>query len=143
MRHGYHMGNGYGYNNRYGFYGSDILIFILIIFVALVFILIRNKKRENPFVISLIDILKEKYAVGIINADEYIERKAIIEDTEYSNTYTTILLKRYAKCSIGTKEFLNIKNEIESNNINNSLQEKLAKGELSYDEFKSRMGSKI
>jgi len=144
MRHGYHMGygNGYGYNSGYGSYGSDILIFILIIFVALVFILLRNKKRENPFVISLIDILKEKYAAGIINADEYIERKAIIEDIEYSNPYTTILLERYAQCIVGTREFLNIKNEIESNTVNNALQEKLAKGELSYDEFKSRMGSR-
>ena len=145
MRHGYHMGygNGYGYNNGYGFYGSDILIFILIIFVALVFLLLRNNRKENPFVISLIDILKEKYAAGIINADEYIERKAIIEDTEYSNTYTTILLKRYAKCAISTREFLNIKNEIESNNIDSVLSERLANGELSYDELKSRRASEI
>lgn len=137
MRHGYHMGNGYG------FYGSYALIFILIIFVALVFFLLRNKRRENPFVISLIDILKEKYAAGIINADEYIERKSIIEDAEYSNTYTTILLKRYAKCDISTREFLNIKNEIESNNIDSVLSERLSKGQLSYDEFKSRRASEI
>lgn len=132
MRHGYHM----GFGNGYGFYGSDILIIILIIFAIFTFVILRNKKTENPFVIKLIDILKEKYALGIINADEYIERKAIIEDTEDSNPYTTILLKRYAQCAIGTKEFLNIKNEIESNRINNSICEKLAKGELSYDEFK-------
>lgn len=140
MRHGYHMGfgNRYGYNMGYGFWGSYILMLILIIFVVLLFILLRNKKTENPFVIQLIDILKEKYASGIINADEYIERKAIIEDTEDSNPYTTILLKRYAHCAIDTKEFLNIKNEIESKGINNSTCEKLAKGELSYDEFKLR-----
>lgn len=138
MRHGYHMGlgNGYGYNMGYGFWGSYILIFILIIFAALAFILLRNKKTENPFVIKLIDILKEKYAAGIINADEYIKRKAIIEDAKYSNPYTTILLERYAQCIVDTREFFNIKNEIESNSINNSLREKLAKGELSYDEFK-------
>ena len=138
MRHGYHMGlgNGYDYNMGYGFWGSDILILILIIIAALAFILLRNKKTENPFVIKLIDILKEKFAAGIINADEYIERKAIIEDVKYYNPYTAILIKRYAQCILDTREFLNIKNEIESNNINNSLREKLAKGELSYDEFK-------
>jgi uncharacterized membrane protein len=131
------FGNGYGYNMGYGFYGSDILILILIIFAIIAFILLRNKKTENPFVIKLIDILKEKYAAGIIDADEYIERKAIVEDTEDSNPYTTILLKRYAQCAIGTKEFLNIKNEIESNRISNSVCEKLANGELSYDEYKA------
>ena len=79
----------------------------------------------------------------LLHADEYIERKSIIEDTEYSNPYTPILLERYAQCEIGTREFLNIKNEIESNNIDNIISEQLAKGELSYDEFKSRMGSKL
>ncbi len=135
MRHGYHMGS--------GFYGSDILIIILIIFATLAFILLRNKKIENPFVIKLIDILKEKYAMGIINADEYIERKAIIEDTEDSDPYITILLKRYAQCAVSTQEFLNIKNEIESNIINSPVCEKLANGELSYDEYKVHSKNKV
>lgn len=135
MRHGYHM----GFGNGYGFYGSYILIIILIIFAIFAFILLRNRKIENPFIIKLIDILKEKYAAGVINADEYIERKSIIEDTKDSNLYITILLKRYAHCSIGTKEFLNVKSEIESNRINNSVCEKLAKGEVSYDEYKSNI----
>lgn len=128
MGRGYHMG--------YGFYGSYILILILIILAILAFFLLRNKKNENLFVIKLIDILKEKYATGIINADEYIERKAIIEDTEDSNPYITILLKRYALCELDTKELFDIKNEIESINIDNITKGKLAKGELSYDEYK-------
>ncbi|OOM78612.1 SHOCT domain-containing protein [Clostridium sp. BL-8] len=130
MRHGYHMGlrNGYGYNMGYGFWGSYILIFILIIFVILVFTLLRNNRTENPFVIKLIDILKEKYAVGIISADEYIERKAVIEDTKDSNPYIAILLKRYAHCEVDTKEFFCIKNEIESTNIDNITKERLVKG---------------
>ena len=133
MMHGYRMGM--------GFYGSYILIFILIIFSILIFFLLKNKPSPNPFVIRLIDILKVKYASGIITADEYIERKSIIEDIKYSNQYTPILLERYAHCKVDTREFLNIKNEIESNNIDNLTCEQLAKGELSYDEFKSRMGS--
>ena len=129
MRQGYHMGM--------GFYGSYILIFILIIFSVVVFLALKSKQSPNLFVIKLIDILKVKYASGIITADEYIERKSIIENIGYSNPYTPVLIERYAKCDIGTREFLDIKNEIESNNIDSVLSERLAKGELSYDEFKA------
>lgn len=135
MRHGYHMGM--------GFYGVYIMIFLFVFFCILVFLLIRNKPSPNPFIIRLIDILKEKYASGIITADEYIERKSIIEDTKYSNSYTTILLERYAQCSVNTREFLNLKNQIESSNIDNITREALAKGELSYDEFKASPKSNL
>jgi uncharacterized membrane protein len=132
------FGNGYGYNIGYGFYGSDILLLILIICIILAFILLRSSRNtENLYLTKLIDILKEKYVLGIINADEYIERKVIIEAIKDSNPYITILLKRYAYCDIDTKEFFNIKNEIENNRINNAVCEKLAKGELSYDEYKA------
>lgn len=133
MRQGYHMGM--------GGYGSYILIFILIIFSIVVFLALKSKPSPNLFVIRLIDILKVKYASGIITADEYIERKSIVEDIEYSNPYTPILIERYAQCAITTREFFEIKNEIENSNIDNSSREKLAKGELSYDEFKSRRAS--
>lgn len=91
MRYGYYM----GFGNGYGFYGLDILIIILIIFVIFIFVILRNKKIENLFVIKLIDIFKEKYVLGIINVDEYIERKVIIEDIEDLNFYIIIFLKRY------------------------------------------------
>ena len=133
MRQGYHMGM--------GVYGSYILIFILVIFSVVVFLALKSKPSPNLFVIKLIDILKVKYASGIITADEYIERKSIIEDIGYSNPYTPILIERYAQCAIGTRELLDIKNEIESNNIDSVLSERLAKGELSYNEFKSRRAS--
>jgi putative membrane protein len=135
MRQGYHMGM--------GFYGSYILIFILVIFSVAVFLALKSKPSPNSFVIKLIDILKVKYASGIITADEYIERKSIIEDIGYSNPYTPILIERYAQCTIGTREFFDIKNEIESNNIESVISERLAKGELSYDEFKSGRVSEI
>jgi putative membrane protein len=134
MRQGYHMGM--------GGYGSYILIFILIIFSIIVFLALKSKPSPNLFVIRLIEILKVKYASGIITADEYIERKSIIEDIEYSKPYTPILIERYANCEVDTRVFFVIKNEIESSNIDNLACEKLAKGELSYDEFKSRMASK-
>lgn len=135
MRQGYHMGM--------GFYGSYILVFILVIFSVAVFLALKSKPSPNSFVIKLIDILKVKYASGIITADEYIERKSIIEDLGYSNPYTPILIERYAKCDITTREFFDIKNEIESSIIDNSSREKLAKGELSYAEFKSRKANEV
>lgn len=128
MRHGYHMGLGY--------YGSYILVVLLFIICILAFLLLRSKASANPFVIKLVDILKAKYASGCITADEYIERKSIIEDIKYSNPFTAILIERYARIEISTKEFLDIKDEIESNNIDRFICEQLAKGELSYYEFK-------
>lgn len=135
MRRGYHMGM--------GFYGPYILIFILVIISILIFLLLKNKSSLDSFKIKLIDILKGKYASGIITADEFLERKSIIEDIEYSSQYTPILLERYAQCAVTTKEFLVIKNEIEINKIDNLISERLAKGELSYDEFKAMRASEI
>ncbi|WP_333887711.1 SHOCT domain-containing protein [Clostridium sp.] len=131
MRHRYHMG--------LGFYGSYILIFLLLIISVLIFLALKNQSTVSPFVIKLINILKEKYASGILTADEFMEKKSIIEDAEYSNSYTPILLERYARCLIDTEEFFNIKNEIESNKYDSFICEQLAKGDLSYDEFKSKM----
>jgi len=128
MRHG--IGTGFG------FYGVYILIFLLLIFSVFVFVLLKGKQSVNPFAIRLIDILKGKYASDIITADEFIERKSIIEDTKYNNENTSILLERYARCEVNTREFLNIKNEIESNKIDKTISEQLANGQLSYDEFK-------
>lgn len=131
MRHGYHMG--------LGFYGSYILIFLLIIISILIFLAFKKQSPVSPFVIKLINTLKEKYASGILTADEFMERKYIIEDTKYSNPCTNILLERYASCLISTKEFLDVKNEIESNKHASFLCEQLAKGNLTYSEFKLKM----
>lgn len=130
------MRHGYGHHMGLGFYGSYILIFFLLIILTLIFFLLKNQSPASPFIIRQINILKEKYASGTISVDEYIERKSIIENIEYSNSYTPMLLERYAECSISTEEFLNIKNEIESNKNDSITCEQLAKGELSYNEFK-------
>lgn len=129
MMRGYHMG--------FGFYGSYILIFLLIIIILLVFLILRNQSNVNPFKVKLINILKEKYASNTITADEFIERKSIIEDINYSNPFTPILLERYANCLISTQEFLNLKAEIESNKNDDLTCEALANGTLSYNNIKS------
>lgn len=130
--------HGYGHHMGIGFYGSYILIFLLLTILILIFFLLKNRSPASPFIIRQINILKEKYASGTISVDEYIERKSIIENTKYSSPYIPILLERYAKCSISTEEFLNIKNEIESNKNDSLICEQLAKGELSYNKFKSK-----
>lgn len=129
MMHGYHMG--------FGFYGSYIFIFILLI--ILVVMIFKRAPSANPFIIKLIDLLKEKYASGEISADEFVERKSIIENTEYTSQYVPILLERYARCLITTKDFLSIKNEIESNKHNDLICKQLAEETVSYDEFKSKI----
>jgi uncharacterized membrane protein len=133
MRHGYHFGEMYMWG-----YGIYILIFILTVFVIFTFVLLKNRRTPNDFIIRLIDILKQRYAAGLINADEFIERKSIIQDIKYTNKFIPILLERYANCEISSNEFIEVKNEIESNNIDDITIEKLVKGELLYQEFKAK-----
>jgi len=125
MRHGYYMG--------LGFNDLESLILILATSFILIFLLLTRKSDPNSFIVELIDILKEKYASGIITTDEFLERKIIIEDIE---CLRDVLAERYAQCFVDSKEFFSIKNEIESNNIDNLVCEKLVRGEISYDEFK-------
>lgn len=128
-----------GYGNHFGtaHYAVYFLIFILVSFSILAFKLLITKPLSNQFLIKLLGILKEKYASGEITEDEFIERKSIIEDIEYTSQYTPMLLDRYANCLVSTKELLNIKNEIENMKLDNNTCEKLAKGELSFEEFKA------
>lgn len=130
MRNGYHIGM--------GFYGSGILILILIVSSIFLFFILKNNSSLSKFKIRLMDILKGKYASGIITMDEFLERKSIIEEIEYSSQYTPILLEGYANCIFSTEELFKIKNEIETSNLDNSITEKLVKGELSYEEFKAK-----
>lgn len=130
MRNGYHIGM--------GFYGYDILIFILIILSILMFFILKNGSSLSKFKVRLLDILKGKYASGIISMDEFLERKSIIEEIEYSSQYTPILLERYASCIVSTEELFKIKNEIETIRLDNFIIEELVKGELSYEEFKAK-----
>ena len=130
MRNGYHIGM--------GFYGSELLIFILIVFSILMYFILKNNTSLSKFKVRLLDVLKGKYASGIINIDEFTERKSIIEEIEYSSQYTPILLEGYANCIFSTEELFKIKNEIENSKLDNLIAEKLVKGELSYEEFKSK-----
>ena len=128
MKHGHQFG--------IGFYGPYILAFLLIIFILLVYLIIRKKHSPNPFVIKLIELLRINYASGFITVDEFLERKNIIQNLNYTNSFIPMLIEKYAKCEIDTNEFTDIKDKIEQNKIDNDTIIKLIKGELSYEEFK-------
>lgn len=84
-----------------------------------------------------INIAIEDNGIGIPkNEVQYLGEKFV---NLPSLKYTPILLERYARCLINTNDFINIKNEIESNMYDDFICEQLAKGDLSYDEFKSKM----
>lgn len=130
MKNAYHIGM--------DFYGSGILILTLIVFSIVMFLILKNNSSLSKFKIRLLDILKGKYASDIITMDEFLERKSIIEEIEYSSQYTPILLERYANCIISTQELFKIINEIETRKLDDFITEKLVKGELSYEEFKGK-----
>lgn len=127
---------GHNYYTGLGFNDLETLILILVTSFILIFLLLVSKSAPNSFSVKLIETLKEKYVSGIITDDEFLERKTIIEDIECLSPYSDILIERYAQCVLDSEEFFKIKNEIESNNIDKLVCEKLVRGEISYDEFK-------
>ncbi len=140
MRYGGHHNSPKGY----GFYGSYILLLILIIIIIvliLYIININNKKKSEPFFINLLDILKEKYALGKISFDEYMRKKSVVENIHYSNPFTLVLLQRYVKGDIDSKDFFYMKNQIENNISLDALNEQLVKGEITLDEYKTKVNN--
>lgn len=105
MRHGNYMGNGYS--------GSLIFFAILIALIVIIVIaLLSAKHKPNPDNVRILEILKERYARDEINANEYRERKMIIEDEETSGLSMLILEEKYARGEIDSKEFCSKRNEI-------------------------------
>jgi len=104
---------GYGHSIGYGLNGLDWLITLLIVgFIFLYILRFINKGNGSNNYTKILYILKERYAKGEIDSDEYVERKVVIEDTEFPEPVELILLERYAKGEINTEEFYSIKNEV-------------------------------
>lgn len=127
MRHNVHWGLGY--------YSPYIMIITIVIIFVITYFALKHKAQPNRYFIKVLDTLKEKYAEGIITYDEYTKRKNIIEEYEYLNAYSLILLERYARCEIDILELFTVKKIIENDSIDNLIREKLAKGVLSYNDY--------
>lgn len=121
MRYGYHLG--------LGLY-SPYIMTITVLLIALIIYLASNHKSGPPnrYFIKVLDILKGKYAEGLITYDDYTKRKVIIEEYEFLTPYSLILLERYAKCEIDTAELFKFKGIIEDENIDAQARENLSKG---------------
>ncbi|MBC2581717.1 SHOCT domain-containing protein [Clostridium sp. DJ247] len=127
MRHNFHWG--------LGFYSPYIMTLIVLVMAIIIYFALKYKAPPNIYFIKVLDTLKEKYAEGLLNYDNYIERKAIIEEYEYLNPYSLLILERYAKCEIDITELFKLKKVIENETINSSIRENLAKGVLSYNDY--------
>ena len=104
------MGNGRFMG--YGFYGSYILsvLAILIIISLIIFVVIKQKRK--PSFEEHIEILKEKDVRGEISADEFSEKKSVIEGLEVSDPVVILLVERYVKGEINSKDFFKILEQI-------------------------------
>jgi Predicted membrane protein (DUF2078). len=121
MRHGYHLG--------LGFYSPYIMTITVLVIALIIYLGSKHKAAPpNRYFIKVLDSLKEKYAEGFITYDDYVKRKVVIEEYEYLNPYSLILLERYARCEIDTTELFKFKEIIENENIDTSTRENLSKG---------------
>lgn len=121
MRYGYHLG--------LGLYSPYIMTTVVLLIVLIIYLASKHKPvPSTKYFIKLLDILKGKYAEGLITYDEYVKRKVIIEECDFLSPYSLILLERYAKCEIDTTKLFNIKEIIEDENTDALTRENLSKG---------------
>lgn len=104
MRYGRYMG--------YGFYGSYILsILVVLIIISVVVFLLFKRKKKYSFEKSM-EILKERYVMEEISADEFREKKFVIEGLEETHPAVITLVDRYVKGEVNIEEFFKILEEI-------------------------------
>lgn len=132
MRHGHFMG--YGYN------GAVILVLILVGAVILFYLILRDYFQRKSYNENtrIVEILKQRYVMNEINVDEYMERKALIEDENSSDPALLILKERYAMDEIDSEEFVKRREGLLSKNVKSAeelLKERYAKGEITTEQF--------
>jgi uncharacterized membrane protein len=104
MRHGRYMG--------FGFYGSYILsILVVLIIILLIVFLFYKQRKDLPFEENM-EILKERYVREEISADEFKEKRSVIEGLEVSNPAVVSLVHRYVKGEIDSRSFFIILEQI-------------------------------
>jgi len=104
MRHGRYMG--------YGFYGSYILSILVILIIVSLIVFLLYKRRKNYSFEKSMEILKERYVREEISADEFREKRFVIEGFDVTDPLVTILVDRYVKGEINTEELFKILEEI-------------------------------
>jgi uncharacterized membrane protein len=104
MRHGRYMG--------YGFYGSYILSSLVILIIISLMIFLLYKQRKNYSFEKSMEILKERYVREEISANEFRERRSVIEGLEGSDPVLISLVDRYVKGQIDSKDFFAILEQI-------------------------------
>jgi len=97
MRHGNYVG--------YGFYGSYIFSFLIILIIISAIIFILYKQKKNIIFEKSLELLRDKYVMEEISADEFREKKSIIEDLEASSPEVVFLVNRYIKGEIDLRKF--------------------------------------
>ena len=102
----------YGRGMGYGFYGSYILSILVILIIISLIVYILYIKKKKPYFEKDIEILKERYVREEISADEFREKRSVIEGLEVSGPVVIALVDRYAKGEINSKDFFIILEEI-------------------------------
>lgn len=97
MRHGRYMG--------YGFYGSYILSILVILIIASLIVFLLYKRQKNYSFEKSMEILKERYVREEVNANEFREKRTVIQGLEGLNSAVIILVDRYVKGEINSEEF--------------------------------------
>ncbi|MBC8059148.1 MAG: SHOCT domain-containing protein [Clostridiaceae bacterium] len=104
MSHGRGMG--------YGFYGSYILSVLIIFIIISLIVYFLYKRRESLYFEKSIEVLKERYVREEISAEEFREKRSVIEGLEVSDSAVVSLVDRYVKGEIDSEKFFVILEQI-------------------------------
>jgi putative membrane protein len=106
-----------GHFMGYGDGGATIFwILLAILAIVLIAALVSLfRRKSHPEQARLMSLLKEKYARREISADEYRERKIVLDDEYWlDDDYPEMmrLKERYARCEMASREYCEQREEL-------------------------------